>query len=1009
MTNYNWTLPISDLSENGIISDILSEGFVINGITILSDLKGDKHGLTSYLKEQATYLEQFLNVVISCNSHKNNVNDFVNIVPNNIIMSLSYIWRSLNKEAKELLIKRFDSQNGFLLATFTEKEQIFNFYGISNYDYGYYRDSLVSVIVDTLKLYCECFQDCIYFARYFNSIIPKRSIENKDDDKRRRNRLKEKELHANKVQTIEESFSDLKSKLSTRSKNVLVNNGIGKLEEFLSLVDLKPAFNFLDLSNCGKKSAMELDSFKSKVLQLASMKSSSPAPSKPIELPDNKEKTINYLAKSLNNIHSSVAKSWVIDNYGTCEKFAIDFTSSPQSLFNRFSYQINPSAYKLCMLFCEFFARTALLSEDIKTGKDIQALLKIFVQQVNNNRQILLARMLLTDNKKTILSIEFNKATKSLSTRARNVISDIVDESDCDNIVTFITKRYDFILLEKIGIRSTLELSHFQYGLRKLFTQIIFSEENIVEYHSIHEKYPFLEDKDIRFVTSFYSEEGHFPMFFLAERFFINKKLPRIQMYKDYYGIGKELPLSLDDIAAKYNYTRERVRQIISSLYKRISKDTSLFTKDNWKDYSFIFDNIVTTESSNFQKIVDTEDVELTFPAFCGIVKLVDFKIISTFRTDDNELCIAYSPLIKGFSLANAIKEIKRLSSVNKDVDISISLNDFVANNEIYWPKWWSKGTAPENDQIDLAYKVLLEIVKGLRIGEVDDKGNVVFRANKLNYAEVIYNIIKSNGSPMHIDEVCKEFSRLYPNDSRNNVATIRTYILKDDRLESIGRTSTYKLKAWEGFSGSIPTLLVRLTTIKNKPIKATKLAEEALRYRSDSTLRSITSNINQKVNDGTLCMFYPDLVGLGGKNYGRKYKMLPRTFDDFLKAFVDFVDENKRYPYSSSHGYEGMLNHWYNKAKKLISLSDSEIIAFSKAMKELESFHYPHNSTEADFQSICLTYKSFVSSAHHLVSDEDDEHMFSWFVKSAKSYMSWDDNRKYYFQDLLDFISHKL
>ena len=257
----------------------------------------------------------------------------------------------------------------------------------------------------------------------------------------------------------------------------------------------------------------------------------------------------------------------------------------------------------------------------------------------------------------------------------------------------------------------------------------------------------------------------------------------------------------------------------------------------------------------------------------------------------------------------------------------------------------------------------------------------------------------------MRLGNILTEIAHKYPQDSHITENSIRAYIQKDERIECIGRTSTYKLASWEGFSGSIPELLVRLLSIKGQPVQNTKLAQEALRYRPDSTPRSIISNINQKVNDGTLCMFYPDLVGLADKDYGQEYKIKPKTFEEYLKAFINFVEDNKRFPYSSSRGYERMLNHWYNKAKTLISLSDSEILTFSQAIKELEGSHYPHNPTESEFLSVCLSYKEFVSVTHRLISDEDDMDMFSWFTNSAKNYLDWKDNRKFYFQDLLNYI----
>lgn len=1001
--NYNWTLKISVLCEDGIISDILCEGLACNGIVKLSDLKGDKVGLPSFLKEQAMYLEQFLNVVISCNYHKYTAEIFIKALPQNIVKYFDLIWQDLNMDARNLLCEYFGSKDNLFLALFTEKEQVFHkLEGLSDYDYEY-KNKLLGVIVNSLILYCNCFSDCIYFGRYFNSIVPKLYIQAKADN--RKVQSCPKELLKNNI--LEESFSSLKSNLSARSKNILANNGIGKFEKFISWAKSHPTFNFLDFSYCGKKSAIELDDFKSKFMQIVSLKESVPTSSQSAGKSEIKEGAVGYLVKCLDKLCPNATRVLILDNYGTFDRFAMDFVSTPQSLFERVYKQTSlSSSYELCMSLCDFFAKAALSVDDLKTREVIQANLRILVQQINKHRLILLERMLLTDNKKDLLRIEFNKASKKLSTRTRNGLSHIVDGNDSNNIVAFIVKNQDFSSLNKIGRKSTLELSQFHNDFYKYFAQILFSKDNIAKYHTIHEKYPFLADKDIRFVSSFYSEFGHFPMFFLAECFFLNSKHLKIRIFNEYYGIGMDSPQNLGDIAANKRYTRERVRQILLSTNQWISNETSLFTVDKWKDYSFVFDDIISKESSNFQHIVDTEHIDLSFYAFCGIMALVDNKIIETFSSEDSfKVYIVCSKLIKGFSFTKVIKELKRLSTLNKDIDLIIPLYDFFANNEIYWSRWQSVESAPGRDQIVLAYKALLIIVRELHIGEVDDKGNIVFKANKLNFADIIYKIIKSNGAPMRLEEIRIEFARKHPNDPHNTDATIRSYIQKDERIESIGKTSTYKLTSWEGFSGSIPELLVRLLIIKGQPVQNKKLAKEALKYRPDSTPRSIISNINQKVNDGTLRLFYPDLVGLANKGYGQEYKILPRTFEESLKAFVDFVEENKRFPYTLSRGYEGMLNHWCSKAKRLISLSDSEILTFSKAMKRLENFHYPHNSTESYFLSTCQSYKEFVSSTHRLVSDEDDKSISSWFKKSAKNYLDWKDNRKFYFQDLMNYI----
>ena len=741
ISNYNWTLKISVLCEDGIISNILCEGLAYNGIERLSDLKGDKVGLPSFLKEQATYLEQFLNVVISCNYHKYTAEDIVNALPQNMITYFNLIWQGLNMGAKKFLCEYFGSKDNLFLALFTEKEQVFHKYeGLSNGDFAY-KNKLLGILVNSLILYCDCFSDCIFFSRYFNRIVPKLYTQTKTDNRKLESCPKE----LFKINTLEESFSSLKLNLSVRSRNVLGYNGIGHLEDFLCWVRSHPTFDFLDFSYCGKKSAMELDDFRLKVMQIASMKELIPNTDQSTDKSEIKEGVIGYLIKCLDKLCPNATRVWLLDNYGTFDRFAMDFVSTPQSLFEKVYNQTNPSSsYELCMSLCDFFANAALSVDNLKTREVMQANLRILVEQINKHRLILIERMLLTDNKKELLRIEFKKASKKLSTRTKNGLSHIVDGNDSNNIIAFIFKKQDYSSLNNIGRKSTSELSRFKGGLHKFLAHILFSEENVAEYHSIVENYPFLADKDVRFVSTFYSEFGHLPMFFLVENFFINSKLPKVRMYRVYYGIGMDSPKNLDEIAADSNYTRERVRQIVLSTNQWIANEPSLFKVENWNNYPFIFDDIISQESSDFQHIVDTEHVDLSFYSFCGIVRLIDNKIIETFSSEDGiKVCIAYSQLIKGFSLAKAVKELKRLSALNKDVDLIIPLYDFFVNNETYWSRQQFFDSDHDKGQIDLANKALLVLVRKLHIGKVDDKGNIIFKANKVNYANIIYNIIK--------------------------------------------------------------------------------------------------------------------------------------------------------------------------------------------------------------------------------------------------------------------------
>lgn len=124
MRKYNWTLTVDVLNEEDIISNILSKGFICHGITKFSDLKGEKAGLPMYLREQASYLETFLEVVISCSGRKNSEEKWKELLPENLSMILNYVWRCFDTKTKALMDQRFTSPYGFLSSIFKDEENL---------------------------------------------------------------------------------------------------------------------------------------------------------------------------------------------------------------------------------------------------------------------------------------------------------------------------------------------------------------------------------------------------------------------------------------------------------------------------------------------------------------------------------------------------------------------------------------------------------------------------------------------------------------------------------------------------------------------------------------------------------------------------------------------------------------------------------------------------------------------------------------------------------------------
>ena len=129
----------------------------------------------------------------------------------------------------------------------------------------------------------------------------------------------------------------------------------------------------------------------------------------------------------------------------------------------------------------------------------------------------------------------------------------------------------------------------------------------------------------------------------------------------------------------------------------------------------------------------------------------------------------------------------------------------------------------------------------------------------------------------------------------------------------------------------------------------------------------------------------------------------MPKTFEEWLMAFREFVIKNKRFPYSTEDGYEGYLYRWYYRASQLTDLTSDEILRIDALGKELSN--YPHNATEYNFLQKCDLFKKFVEGNKRMLTKEDDSELFSWFYITKRNYSSFKDNRNKYFCQLPAFV----
>ena len=272
----------------------------------------------------------------------------------------------------------------------------------------------------------------------------------------------------------------------------------------------------------------------------------------------------------------------------------------------------------------------------------------------------------------------------------------------------------------------------------------------------------------------------------------------------------------------------------------------------------------------------------------------------------------------------------------------------------------------------------------------------IIFKANRTNYMEEIYQILQRKGQAMTIDDIYDEFRQLHPEDHHTDNTFIRSYMLRDNRFEAVGSKSTYQLREWGRFSGALGDLAVHLLKDSDKPIKTTTLTQMMMEKRPATTFKSCNTSIYIAVNNGRL-LFYicaeadgenytdtaddegnPSYVGLFDRQYPQRFWPSPLTVEGAIRSMRRFLMEKGRWPFASGKtGIEPMLYYTLRKYTKKRCVTDAELKRYQQGMADINPDEYPSNERELLFQSRCQELMDYHKRLHHLPTQG---RLYSWY-----------------------------
>jgi len=293
------------------------------------------------------------------------------------------------------------------------------------------------------------------------------------------------------------------------------------------------------------------------------------------------------------------------------------------------------------------------------------------------------------------------------------------------------------------------------------------------------------------------------------------------EIVKKRYGLAQAEPQTLEKIGQDNKITRERVRQIIFDVIKRVSQ------RKNDLNFKKAEDKIVFTISENNGIMEEAKLIEkLSGKDYQETNAVAFFAALSARVTIWEEKgkirkawFVAKNSLEKALEVSNVAKKIfEKEQKLLSDAEIVAKINASLREKN-----------AQLSSQEILSYLAVLSDVRKNRFEkwgmahwkEVSPKGT----------RERIYLVLKEKKKPLHFSEIAALIDQYGLGKRKAHPQTVHNELIKDDRFILVGR-GIYALKEWGYKKGTIHEVLEDILGQSQKMLTKEEILVEVLKLR---------------------------------------------------------------------------------------------------------------------------------------------------------------------------------
>lgn len=320
-------------------------------------------------------------------------------------------------------------------------------------------------------------------------------------------------------------------------------------------------------------------------------------------------------------------------------------------------------------------------------------------------------------------------------------------------------------------------------------------------------------------------------------------------------------PLSMDELSAKYDLRKERIRQIL-----RKFQIWYFPGKESLLTYLKI-DDLIGENDSRIQQLIQENELDLKPEELLEVLKSI-YGWSETFTLPNG----------RKYFIKGSFCDFNRFNGIYSDIEKSLSTDRRESISLDFERRvFLGKNMSPERkgNMALLASKMFEESFADNQRFTVDSPLNYTILPNMVNREAAIRGILEKTGVPMTGKEIMAEYQSLYPEDSVTSLSSFKTVIQETDSVVSKGRTGYYILDTWEGhYTGTITELLSEILSNSKVPLSVADLTEKAIVHFPTTGNRSIETLLKREVPNRFVA-FEGGKYGSSQRTYPKRYKQL--------------------------------------------------------------------------------------------------------------------------------------